>query len=103
MAQSAPPPLDPSHPPVIEGFTPSAFQHRDEGIRGKFNRKIRENPLVPIGCLGTAGALTYGLICFKRGNTRQSQIMMRARILAQGFTIAALMVGVVVTAIKSQK
>nr|XP_056721286.1 HIG1 domain family member 2A, mitochondrial [Euleptes europaea] len=103
MAQSAPPPFDPSHPPVLEGFSPSAFQHREEGFRGKFLRKTRENPLVPIGCLGTAGALTYGLICFKRGKNRQSQIMMRARILAQGFTIAALIVGVVVTAMKAEK
>lgn len=55
---------------------------------------------VPAGCLGTLGALTYGLVCFKKGDRQQSQLMMRARILAQGFTIAALMVGVVVTALK---
>ncbi|XP_015261146.1 PREDICTED: HIG1 domain family member 2A, mitochondrial [Gekko japonicus] len=103
MAQSAPPPFDPSHPPVVEGFTPSAYQSREETFKDKFLRKSRENPLVPIGCLGTAGVLTYGLICFKRGNTRQSQVMMRARVLAQGFTIAALMVGVVITAMKPQK
>ncbi|KAH0629900.1 hypothetical protein JD844_012376, partial [Phrynosoma platyrhinos] len=59
--------------------------------------------LVKQGCLGTAGVLTYGLICFKRGNTHQSQMMMRARILAQGFTVAALIVGVVVTALKPKK
>ncbi|XP_054831774.1 HIG1 domain family member 2A, mitochondrial [Eublepharis macularius] len=103
MAQSTPPPFDPSHPPLIEGFTPSTYQHPEEGFREKFLRKSRENPLVPIGCLGTAGALIYGLICFNRGNTRQSQMMMRARIIAQGFTVAALMVGVVVTAMKPQK
>ncbi|KAL8212162.1 UNVERIFIED_CONTAM: HIG1 domain member 2A [Gekko kuhli] len=103
MAQSAPPPFDPSHPPVVEGFTPSAYQRHEETFKEKFLRKSRENPLVPIGCLGTAGVLTYGLICFKRGKTRQSQMMMRARILAQGFTIAALMVGVVITAMKPQK
>ncbi|KAJ6667793.1 hypothetical protein lerEdw1_016114 [Lerista edwardsae] len=92
-----------SRPPLIEGFTPTAFQHAEERSGNKFLRKTRENPLVPIGCLATAGVLTYGLICFKKGNTRQSQMMMRARILAQGFTVAALMVGVVVTALKPQK
>lgn len=55
------------------------------------------------GCLCTVGILTYGLISFKRGNTRQSQLMMRARILAQGFTFAALLGGMVVTAMKSRK
>ncbi|XP_061473518.1 HIG1 domain family member 2A, mitochondrial [Rhineura floridana] len=101
MAQSSPPPFDPNRPPLIEGFTPTAV-HREK-TREKFLLKIRENPLVPIGCLGTAGILTYGLICFKRGKTRQSQMMMRARILAQGFTVAALLVGVVVTALKPRK
>ncbi|KYO29936.1 HIG1 domain family member 2A, mitochondrial [Alligator mississippiensis] len=91
--------MDPGRPPVIEGFEPSAAHHQ-ERFSDKFKRKMRENPLVPIGCLGTLGALTYGLVCFKKGDRQQSQLMMRARILAQGFTIAALMVGVVVTALK---
>ncbi|NWX23400.1 HIG2A protein, partial [Aegotheles bennettii] len=55
------------------------------------------------GCLCTLGILTYGLISFKRGNTRHSQLMMRARILAQGFTFAALLGGMVVTAMKSRQ
>ncbi|XP_075756808.1 HIG1 domain family member 2A, mitochondrial [Pelodiscus sinensis] len=101
MAQSPPPPFDPSSPPLIQGFAPTPLYR--EGFREKFVRKTRENPLVPVGCLATAGALTYGLICFQKGNTRQSQMMMRARVLAQGFTVVALMVGVVVTAMKTQK
>ncbi|XP_044306878.1 HIG1 domain family member 2A, mitochondrial [Varanus komodoensis] len=103
MAQGPPPPFDPSRPPLIEGFKPTAFRFREESFKDRFVRKTRENPLVPIGCLCTAGALTYGLICFSRGNSRQSQRMMRARVLSQGFTVAALLVGVVVTALKSRK
>uniref|UniRef100_A0A8D0BPI3 HIG1 domain-containing protein n=1 Tax=Salvator merianae TaxID=96440 RepID=A0A8D0BPI3_SALMN len=103
MAQNTPPPFDPNRPPVIEGFTPTALQYHQETFGEKFLRKTRDNPFVPIGCLGTAGILAYGLICFKKGNTHQSQIMMRARVLAQGFTVAALVVGIVATAIKSQK
>ncbi|KAM4678075.1 HIG1 domain family member 2A, mitochondrial [Discoglossus pictus] len=89
-----------AHPeaPVIEGFIPT--MHREEGFKNKFIRKVKENPFVPIGCLATAGALTYGLISFKQGKTRQSQLLMRSRILAQGFTVAAIMVGVFMTATK---
>ncbi|NWR82594.1 HIG2A protein, partial [Furnarius figulus] len=92
MAAGPPPPLD---PPVLPAFG-------DEGFADKFLRKTRENPLVPFGCLCTVGVLTYGLISFKKGNTRRSQLMMRARILAQGFTFAALLGGMVVTALKSK-
>ncbi|NWR26651.1 HIG2A protein, partial [Tachuris rubrigastra] len=93
MAAGPPPPLD---PPVLPAFS-------DEGFGDKFLRKTRENPLVPLGCLCTVGVLTYGLISFKKGNTRRSQLMMRARILAQGFTFAALLGGMVVTALKSKQ
>ncbi|NXN11240.1 HIG2A protein, partial [Indicator maculatus] len=88
-----PPPLEPSSLPVFS----------EEGFGEKFLRKTRENPLVPLGCLCTVGVLTYGLISFKRGNIRRSQQMMRARVLAQGFTIVALLGGMVVTAMKSRK
>ncbi|MGE9641309.1 HIG1 domain-containing protein, partial [Escherichia coli] len=54
------------------------------------------------GCLGTAAALSYGLYCFHRGQSHRSQIMMRTRIAAQGFTIAALLLGLAVSAMKSR-
>ncbi|NXF04603.1 HIG2A protein, partial [Smithornis capensis] len=85
-------------PPQLEPRTVPTFS--EEGFGEKFLRKTRENPLVPLGCLCTAGALTYGLISFQRGHTRRSQLMMRARILAQGFTFVALLGGMVVTALK---
>jgi hypothetical protein len=43
----------------------------------------------------TAGALSFGLYSFQKGERRMSQMMMRVRIFAQGFTVAALVVGVV--------
>ncbi|XP_001380908.1 HIG1 domain family member 2A, mitochondrial [Monodelphis domestica] len=96
-------PFDPSQPPVIEGFSPSRNLLRDESVRDKFGRKIRENPVVPLGCLATAGALSYGLYCFHRGNSQRSQMMMRTRILAQGFTVMAILGGLVVSAVKSPR
>jgi hypothetical protein len=45
--------------------------------------------------LMTAGALSFGLYSFRRGEEKMSQMMMRARIVAQGFTVAALICGVI--------
>ncbi|XP_016327765.1 HIG1 domain family member 2A-like [Sinocyclocheilus anshuiensis] len=99
-----PPPVvfDLSQPPVIEGFTPLP-RAKEENFKDKFIRKTKENPFVPIGCLGTAGALIYGLSAFRRGKTRQSQLLMRARIFAQGFTVVAIIVGVATTALKPKQ
>ncbi|EDW82578.1 HIG1 domain family member 2A, mitochondrial [Drosophila tropicalis] len=68
-----------------------------ETTKEKLQRKIKENPLVPIGCLATTAALTMGLYNFRTGNRKMSQLMMRTRIAAQGFTVLALVVGVVMT------
>ncbi|EDV34808.1 uncharacterized protein Dana_GF19615 [Drosophila ananassae] len=68
-----------------------------ETTKEKLQRKIKENPLVPIGCLATTAALTAGLYNFRTGNRKMSQLMMRSRIAAQGFTVLALIVGVVMT------
>lgn len=95
-------PFDFSQPPIIEGFTPQP-RFKDETFKEKFLRKTKENPFVPIGCLGTAGALFYGLRAFHQGKTRQSQLLMRGRILAQGFTVVALVVGVFATALRSKQ
>ncbi|KAG6499331.1 RING-H2 finger protein ATL48-like [Zingiber officinale] len=57
-----------------------------------FKSKKRANPFVPIGVLLTAGVLTAGIISFKRGNSELGQKLMRARVVAQGATVA-LMVG----------
>ncbi len=51
---------------------------------------ISKNPLVPAGALLTAAVLMGGLFAFKNGSQRWSQRMMRARVLAQGATLAVL-------------
>ncbi|OWK55481.1 HIG1 domain family member 2A, mitochondrial [Lonchura striata] len=93
MAAGPPPPLEPNLLPTFP----------EEGFTEKFVRKTRENPLVPLGCLCTVSVLVYGIICFKRGHTRRSQLMMRARVIAQGCTFAALLGGMVATALKSRQ
>ena len=43
------------------------------------------------GALATAGVLMGGLVAFKKGNKALSQTMMRARIIAQGATVAIML------------
>ncbi|XP_058827499.1 HIG1 domain family member 2A, mitochondrial [Topomyia yanbarensis] len=74
-----------------------------ETTREKMARKLHENPLVPVGCGATLLALGFGLWNFRQGKTQMSQYMMRARILAQGFTVVALIVGVGMTYAKKNK
>ncbi|KAF3693733.1 HIG1 domain family member 2A [Channa argus] len=95
-------PFNFSQPPIIEGFNPLP-RAKDESFKEKLIRKTKENPFVPLGCLGTAGALMYGLRAFHQGKTRQSQLLMRGRIFAQGFTVVALIVGVIGTALKPKQ
>lgn len=80
----------------------SMFMPPDETTQEKLIRKIRENPFVPIGCTATVGALVYGLYNFYHGRSQMSQYMMRARVLAQGFTFIAILVGMSVASRKTK-
>ncbi|CAI6350601.1 unnamed protein product [Macrosiphum euphorbiae] len=64
-----------------------------EDVGNKFLRKFKENPLVPIGALVTVGFLSVGLKSMYDGNRVRSQMMMRGRIAAQGFTVIAILGG----------
>ncbi|NWX84953.1 HIG2A protein, partial [Nothoprocta ornata] len=55
------------------------------------------------GCLCTAAVLAWGLVSFKKGNVQRSQLLMRARVVAQGFTVAALLGGMAAAAAKSRQ
>jgi len=43
-----------------------------------------------VGAVSTAGILLGGLLAFRRGNQQLSQYMMRARVVAQGTTVAVM-------------
>jgi len=66
----------------------------EETNKDKLWRKMGENPLIPTGAAVTCGVLAVGIFSFATKRAKLSQIMMRARVVAQGFTIAC-MVGTI--------
>ncbi len=56
-----------------------------------------------LGCLATVFALSYGLVQFKRGNQERSQLAMRLRVVAQGGTVVALVVGGIMAGTTTRK
>lgn len=83
--------LRPSPEPAPADITPTfsvTYGGRDN------LEKLRKNPLVPLGALGTGAVLVAGLLAFRSGNTRLSQSLMRARVLAQGATLVMLSLSV---------
>lgn len=78
----------------MDEFFEWAATREPETMTGKLNRKVKENPLVPVGALCTIGALSYGLFSFVRGDQKMQQYMMRARVAAQGGTLMAVVAGV---------
>ncbi|CAG2165169.1 unnamed protein product, partial [Oppiella nova] len=55
------------------------------------------------GICATTFCLTYGLIAMRRGDSRKQQLMMRGRVLAQGFTVMALMSGIMYSLVQRAK
>ncbi|KAF4612899.1 hypothetical protein D9613_011135 [Agrocybe pediades] len=60
---------------------------------GKFNRKFKENPWVPLGCLATCGALVMSAVKLRAGKSRDMNYWLRARVGLQGLTVVALLLG----------
>eukprot|EP01137_Pigoraptor_chileana_P022135 Opistho-2@86722 len=76
-------------------YPKQVFQHQSEPFGDKLRRKFSENPFVPIGLVITAATLVIGLRAMNNNDKRTSQFMMRARVLAQGLTVGAAVVGMV--------
>jgi hypothetical protein len=72
------------------------FTYRDfysENRLQKLTRRLREEPLIPLGCLLTVWALVGATRSIRRGDHAKTNIMFRRRIYAQGFTLVAMLVG----------
>lgn len=53
--------------------------------------------MISIGAIATTAALTYGIWTFAKGDERMSQMMMRARVGAQAFTLIAIVGGIILS------
>ncbi|KAH7981243.1 hypothetical protein HPB49_022631 [Dermacentor silvarum] len=78
-----------------------AIETVDRATRMK--NKLAANPFVPLGLLATVTALGFGLKTMITGQSRQSQMMMRTRVVCQGLTFVAILVGIVMGARKAQE
>ncbi|KAI9374995.1 hypoxia induced protein conserved region-domain-containing protein [Aspergillus egyptiacus] len=76
---------------------PSSFdgnpQFEEETPLQKFGRRLREEPLIPLGCAATCYALYRAYRSMKAGDSVEMNRMFRARIYAQGFTLLAVVAG----------
>lgn len=76
---------------------PSSFDSNkdfyNEKALQKVVRRIKEEPLIPIGCILTVAAFTNAYRAMRRGDHNQVQRMFRARVAAQAFTVIAMAVG----------
>lgn len=75
---------------------PSSFdddKEYNETASRKIVRKIREEPLIPLGVILTTFALYNAWRAMRRGDHAQVQRMFRARIGAQAFTVMAMVAG----------
>ncbi|KAK4153375.1 hypoxia induced protein conserved region-domain-containing protein [Chaetomidium leptoderma] len=75
---------------------PSSFDDNEvynESGAHKVIRRLKEEPLVPIGVILTIAAFTNAYRAMRRGDHHGVQRMFRARVAAQGFTVLAMVAG----------
>ncbi|KAI9743550.1 MAG: Respiratory supercomplex factor 1, mitochondrial [Claussenomyces sp. TS43310] len=76
---------------------PSSFDNDkefyEENALQKLTRRLKEEPLIPLGCLLTCAALFGASRSIRSGDHNRANRMFRARIYAQGFTLVAMVAG----------
>ncbi|NJR31264.1 HIG1 domain-containing protein [bacterium] len=65
----------------------------EEGRWGKIFRRLREEPLIPLGLGATIYALYQAAMSIQVGDHQRTNRMFRARVYAQGFTLVAMVGG----------
>ncbi|KAB5584985.1 hypoxia induced protein conserved region-domain-containing protein [Coniochaeta sp. 2T2.1] len=83
--------------PISDRPLPSSFDENEDffnenGLQ-KFLRKMKKEPLIPIGMALTVGALYNATRSVRRGDHKGAQKYFRARVAAQGFTVLAMVFG----------
>ncbi|KAL7787857.1 hypoxia induced protein conserved region domain-containing protein [Trichoderma ceciliae] len=85
-----------ARPPEYTGQMPSSFDDQElynERPMQKVKRKLKEEPLVPLGIGLTVFAFINAYRALRKGDSRQANRMFRARVAAQGFTVIAMVAG----------
>lgn len=59
----------------------------------KIVRKLKEEPLIPLGIGLTCFAFINAYRAIRKGDSKQANRMFRARVMAQGFTVVAMVAG----------
>ncbi|MCJ1412199.1 Respiratory supercomplex factor 1, mitochondrial [Ptychographa xylographoides] len=81
----------------MSGPLPSSFDGNsdfyEENRWQKFSRRLKEEPLIPLGCVLTCWALLGASRSIRRGDHTTTNRMFRARIYAQGFTLLCIVAG----------
>ncbi|KAL2262248.1 hypothetical protein VTK26DRAFT_2040 [Humicola hyalothermophila] len=78
--------------PLPSSFDDNEDFYNESGFQ-KVLRRLKEEPLVPIGCILTVAAFTNAYRAMRRGDHHKVQRMFRARVAAQGFTVLAMVAG----------
>ncbi|OAA60593.1 Hypoxia induced protein, domain protein [Niveomyces insectorum RCEF 264] len=92
--------------PVSGEPLPSSFDEDalyNEPPLQKLTRKLKAEPLIPLGCALTVAAFISAWRASRRGDHKQVQRMFRARVLAQGFTVLAMVGGGIYYGAERQK
>ncbi|EMD37015.1 hypothetical protein CERSUDRAFT_95287, partial [Gelatoporia subvermispora B] len=74
--------------PVPEPEPPAAPEQELETFGERMLRKSRQEPLIPVGMALTVFALTGAIVQSRRRNAASMNHWLRARIVAQGLTVA---------------
>lgn len=74
-------------------LTPPPRDFYDENRWQKFTRRLKEEPLIPLGCAGTCYALYCASQSIRAGDSVTTNRMFRYRIYGQAFTLVALVGG----------
>jgi len=74
-------------------LTTSHSEFYEENRFQKFTRRLKEEPLIPLGMALTTWALLSAARSVRSGDSAKTNRMFRARIYAQGFTVAAMFAG----------
>ncbi|KAI4221906.1 MAG: hypothetical protein L6R36_006553 [Xanthoria steineri] len=86
-----------SQSPLSAKEVPSSFADNqayfDESRWQKFTRRLKEEPLIPLGCAVTCWALWGATRSIRSGDSYNAQRMFRMRLYGQFFTIVAMVAG----------